>query len=205
MTDSKAIVRSGYDLISYAYREDGAPDEPYRSWLQPLDTPLSPGAKVLDLGCGCGIPASRILAERYRVTGVDLSPVQIERARKLVPAAEFLCADMTALDFEAGRFSAIISLFAIIHVPVAEQPELFSRMVRWLAPGGWLLLIVGHRAWTGTEADWLGVPGGTMYWSHANAATYRRWLAERGCRIVEEQFIPEDNSGHTLLLAQHGQ
>ena len=202
MNDPKAIVRAGYDAVSHAYRADDAPDEPYRSWLQLLDQYLEPGTPVLDLGCGCGVPATRILAERYAVVGVDLSPVQIERAGTLVPAANFICADMATVDFPAGSFAAIVSFYAIIHVPLAEQPVLFDRMSHWLKPNGLVLLTVGHGAWTGTESDWLGVPGGTMYWSHADAATYRRWLGERGFAIVYEAFIPEGESGHTLLLAR---
>ena len=202
MEDPKAIVRAGYDAVSRTYRADDAPDQPYRGWLELLDAHLPPDAPVLDLGCGCGLPAARILAERYRVTGVDLSPVQIERARALVPRADFVCADMTALELPASSFAAVVCLYAIIHVPLAEQPALLDRMVAWLRPGGLLLLTVGANAWTGTEADWLGVAGGTMYWSHASAPTYRAWLAERGLAIRHDEYVPEGEGGHTLLLAQ---
>jgi SAM-dependent methyltransferase len=202
MEDPKAIVRAGYDAVSHAYRPDDAGDQPYRGWLELLDAHLPPGAPVLDLGCGCGLPAARILAGRYRVTGVDLSPVQIERARALVPQAEFVCADMTAVEFPAASFAAVVCLYAIIHVPLAEQPALLDRMALWLRPGGLLLLTAGAGAWTGTEADWLGVAGGTMYWSHADAPTYRAWLAERGLAIHHDEFVPEGGGGHILLLAQ---
>jgi SAM-dependent methyltransferase len=201
--DPKAIVRDGYDRVSYAYRADDASDEPYRSWLRPLDAELTPGAPVLDLGCGCGVPATRILAERYAVTGADLSPVQIARARTLVPSAQFLCADMTTLDFAPASFAAIVSLYAIIHVPIEQQPTLLDRIVAWLRPGGLLLISVGgDHAWTGSEPDWLDVPGGTMYWSHADAAAYRRWLTDRGCQIEQATFIPEGDGGHMLILAR---
>lgn len=201
--DPKAIVREGYDRVSCAYRADDAPDEPYRSWLRPLDAELALGDPVLDLGCGCGVPAARILAERYVVTGVDLSPVQIARARSLVPNAQFLCADMTALDFAPSSFAAIVSLYAIIHIPLEEQPALLDRMVSWLRPGGLLLISVGgDHAWTGSEPDWLGVPGGTMFWSHADAPTYERWLTARGCRVERATFIPEGDGGHLLILAR---
>lgn len=200
--DPKAIVRAGYDAVSCAYRADDAPDQPYRGWLALLDAHLGPGAPVLDLGCGCGVPAARILAERYRVTGVDFSPVQIERARALVPQAAFVCADMAAAELPEAGFAAIVCLYALIHVPLAEQPALLDRMAAWLRPGGLLLLTVGTHAWTGTEPDWLGVTGGTMYWSHASAATYRGWLAQRSLDLRHETFVPEGAGGHVLLLAQ---
>jgi hypothetical protein len=31
---------------------------------------------------------------------------------------------------------------------------------------------------------------------------YRQWFAEYGLRVVQEEFIPEDGGGHTLLLGQ---
>jgi SAM-dependent methyltransferase len=100
--DPKRIVRDGYDRISYEYRDDAGrgaskekpgerkPSTGYAAWLAELTPSLDDGDPVLDLGCGCGVPATAILAERFSVTGVDISPVQIERARRLVPAATFL-------------------------------------------------------------------------------------------------------------------
>lgn len=200
----KDIVKQGYDRISHAYRADDAEVEgsDYAAWLDELIPLLEEGVPVLDLGCGCGLPATLILSHHFQATGVDLSPVQIERARKLVPDARFLCADMTALDFPPESFAAIVSLYAIIHVPLAEQLPLLHRLSRWLRPGGYLLLTAGHTSWTGTEENWLDVKGGTMYWSHADAATYRRWLASLGFSLLHERFIPEDDSGHSLFLAR---
>jgi SAM-dependent methyltransferase len=140
-----------------------------------------------------------MLAERFEVTGVDISPVQVERAKRLVPAAQFFCQDMSQAEFPPERFAAIVSLFAIIHVPVNEQPDLFPKLSRWLRPGGYLLATVGTRAWTGTEENWHGAP---MYWSHADRDTYLEWLEAAGFEVIWTRFIPEGDSGHTLLLAK---
>ena len=75
-------------------------------------------------------------------------------------------------------------------------------MAGWLQPGGYLLATVGHDRWTGTEEDWLGVAGATMYWSHAGSTTYESWLIESGLSIHWPRFIPEGDGGHTLLLAR---
>ena len=71
---SKEIVRKGYDKVSYAYRsENESEDLPnYASWLAELSLLLPQKAKVLDLGCGCGIPATQTLAQNFSVTGVDI-------------------------------------------------------------------------------------------------------------------------------------
>ena len=164
--------------------------------LEPL---LRPGERVLDLGCGCGVPVAQRLARTCDVTGVDISEVQIARARELVPAAHFLCVDMAALNFPEGSFEAIVSFFAVIHVPLDEQWPLFQRLAGWLTAGGHLLATVGHRAWTGTEEDW---HGGTMYWSHADRETSRDWLERLGLEVIAERYLPEGDGGHSAFLAR---
>ena len=203
----KDLVREGYDRVSRAYRGDTfdlQADPRYRDSLELLAGRLAVGSRVLDLGCGCGIPATEELSRRHRVTGVDISPVQIERARSLAPRAEFICADMTAIDLPAGEFNAVLSLYAIIHIPVGEQPGLFGKIRNWLKPGGWFLCTVGHKAWTGMEENWLGVAGATMFWSHADQETYQTWLRTAGFRIETTRFVPEGDGGHSLFLAQAG-
>ncbi len=202
MDDPKALVRRGYDLVSQAYRADDAGEGEYAGWLDLLEARVPPPAKVLDLGCGCGVPVARRLAPRYEVTGVDFSPVQIERARSLVPRATFVCADMTTTEFPDATFDAVVCLYAIIHVPLADQPKFLCNIARWLRPGGVLIATVGEHAWTGTEKDWLGVPGGLMWWDHADAQTYRRWFADAGMVIDEERFVPDgQSSGHHFVVA----
>ena len=161
------------------------------------------GSAVLDLGCGNGVPVAHLLVQAgFAVTGVDISPVQIGRAQASLPAAHFVCADMTALDFPAQTFAAITSFYAIIHVPLAEQRALFAKIYHWLQPGGYLTATVGADTWTGTEENWLDVAGAQMYWSHADTATYQQWLVEQGFLICWTRSVAEGNGGHSLLLAQ---
>ena len=98
-TDPKELVSRGYNKVSYAYRETNydIANSPYKAWLVELTSRLNKGDRILDLGCGCGVPVACILAEQFAVTGVDISPVQIERARELGLSAEFVCADMVEL------------------------------------------------------------------------------------------------------------
>lgn len=156
---------------------------------------------MLDLGCGNGVPTSRILARRFRVTGVDLSPVQVRRARRLVPRARFAVADMSEVDYPPGTFAAVVSLYSMIHVPREEHRRLLGRVARWLEPGGWLLLVAGHTAYEGTEPGWLGVRG-PMFWSQYDAATYGRMLRSEGFRVLSRSFVPEGDGGHELFLAR---
>ncbi|MBO0867087.1 MAG: class I SAM-dependent methyltransferase [Micromonosporaceae bacterium] len=200
--DERDVVRRGYDALSYHYRSDRADDGQYAPWLAGLHRLVPVAASILDLGCGCGIPVARFLAKAgHHVTGVDISEVQIGRARRLVPAATFIRADATAIELPPASFDAVVCLYALIHMPLVEQPRLITRIAAWLRPGGWLLTTVGTSAWTGTEENWLGGPA-TMWWSQADAATYRSWLRGAGLTITAEHFVPEGTGGHTLFWAR---
>jgi len=204
MSDQKDTVRRGYDKLSYPYRSDDTPETygDYAEWVGILTERLPKGAPVLDVGCGCGLPATRLLARAFEVTGVDFSAVQIERATKLVPSATFICSDIMALDFPPESFAAVVTFYAIIHMPLDDHPTLFQRMATWLRPGGILLAIVGHEAWTGETDSYLDVPGGKMCWSHAGEDAYVQWIEEAGLAVEWTRFIPEGDSGHTLVLAR---
>jgi len=195
------LVRKGYDALSYLYRVDDAEEGRYAPWLAGLRERLPAGARVLDLGCGCGVPVARALsAAGYQVAGLDLSEVQIRRARGLVPGAAFIRADAMTVAFAPASFDAIVCLYAIFHLPLDAQPLLLNRAASWLRPCGWLLATVGQRAWTGKDENWLGGPA-AMWWSQADAATYAEWLEQAGLEIAEQGFVPEGSSGHALFWA----
>jgi ubiquinone/menaquinone biosynthesis C-methylase UbiE len=203
-TDPTELVRSGYNALSRHYRGDDDTTEQYDRWSAELLARLPERGHVLDLGCGCGVPvARRLTAAGHQVTGVDISDVQIERARSLVPDATFIRADATALDLPPATFDAVVCLYALIHMPLDRQPRLLHDIARWLRPGGWLLATTGQDAWTGTQDNWLGGPA-TMWWSHTDAAAYRSWLRQSGLQVTDQRFIPEGDSGHALFWARRG-
>jgi 2-polyprenyl-3-methyl-5-hydroxy-6-metoxy-1,4-benzoquinol methylase len=200
--DQADLVRRGYDELSYRYRADDADPAGYAPWLERLLSLLPPAAAVLDLGCGCGVPVARTLAGAgHHVTGVDISDVQVGRARALVPAATFIQADVTQAVFADDSFDAVVSLYTLIHIPVAAQPGLLRRAGRWLRPSGRLLVSTGYDAWTGSDPAWLG--GSTpMYWSQADAAASRGWIRDAGLVITAEETVPEGSSAHALFWAR---
>jgi SAM-dependent methyltransferase len=200
--DPVETVRQGYNALSMLYREDDADAGQYGPWIAELLTRLSGGSRVVDLGCGCGVRVARdLVAAGHRVTGVDVSEVQIQRARRLVPAGHFIRGDATALALPAGTFDAVVALYSLIHMPLPAQPLLLAAIADWLVDDGLLLLTAGAQAWTGSESGWLGGDA-EMWWSHADNPTYRGWLQSVGFQILGEEFIPEGESGHSLFWAR---
>ena len=154
---ARQTVERGYDLVAERYLATKDDEDPVTlAALEDLARRLPAGAAVLDLGCGAGVPATRWLAERFAITGVDLSERQLELARRHAPAATLIKADMTGVRFGPETFDAVVSLHAVIHVPRAEHPALLNAVRRWLKPGGLFLATWAVGAWEGEESDWEG-------------------------------------------------
>jgi cyclopropane fatty-acyl-phospholipid synthase-like methyltransferase len=191
-------VRRGYDAIAERYAEWAASFEsPAAAWVEKLEGRLPERSRVLDLGCGGGGPATRALAARHELLGVDLSDRQLERARRLVPEARFLRADATEVAFEPERFDAVVSLFMFGHVPRAKQRPLLERIFAWLAPGGRLLVTLGTAAAADeVEADWLGAP---MFFASYDEEWNRRAVESAGFVLEEARVVPFEEPGHGLV------
>lgn len=197
LDDPHALVARGYDAIAERYAAwTGEALTGARAWaVATLDAHAAPGAAVLDLGCGTGVPVSRALAARYAVTGLDASARSVALARRNVPGATFLHADMAQATFPAGAFAAVIACYAIIHVPRAEHAALLRRIAGWLQPGGLLIATMGAAGAEGVDPDWLGAP---MYWSHFDAATNARLVEEAGLPVLETIIDTADEDGRPV-------
>ena len=124
-------------------------------------------------------------AQYHKVIGVDISEKQIQLARKNVPEAKFIKADMLEVDFPNNSFDAIVSLYAIIHIPRQYHRKLLKKIWRMLKPGGYFLATMGVTDLEeAKEEDWLGAP---MYWSHFNKKENIVMLKQVGFKILQAQ------------------
>lgn len=194
MRHEKRIVKEGYDRIAGAYTAARRGHKhSNKRYLQLLLERLTTGSKILDIGCGSGVPITKSLAKGHEVTGVDISPKQIERARTMVPEATFLEGDIMEVSFPHEVFDAVVSFYAIIHIPREEHMELLGRVRRMLRKGGLLLATLGSDAWTATEEyEPFGV---AMHWSHYGPEEYKRMLSEVGFRVLKSSIEREEFQG----------
>jgi cyclopropane fatty-acyl-phospholipid synthase-like methyltransferase len=180
------------------------PDEIARHFLDELIGKIPEGGSVLDLGCGVGIPFDKYLVERgFQVTGIDISQKQIDLSKKNVPSARFLKGDFSEFDFGNSKFDAIMSFYAVFHIPREEHKDLFIRMKNLLKKNGIFLVSLGTSDEEyGEESDWCGV---TMAWSTYDPETYKKMIDEVGLKILEEKFEgnPGDEEYHYWVLAQN--
>ena len=129
----------------------------------PTERFLTSGSgRVLDVGAGSGRAAVGVLLARPRSTamGVDIysgywgidenTPARFMRNAQIAGVAERAAArvgDMRQLPFGDGEFDAVVSSYAIDHLPRAERQKAIAEVARVLKPGGEFLLMIIHVDW----------------------------------------------------------
>ncbi len=192
------LVAAGYDEVADAYLERFGVSAVRQKWVGRLvDSLPAGGGRVLDLGCGAGIPVARDLAALgHAVMGVDGSTQQILRAGRNVPLATFIQADMCDVQFEAGSFHAVAAFYSITHVPAVQQGPLILKIARWLKPGGVLVGSFG----TGAPGEWIGEwLGTTMFFGHNGEAETLKYLSDAGLIVRNSSIERQDNEEASFL------
>lgn len=117
----------------------------YQAIAEEIAALAPPSAAVLDAGCGPGELLVRLarLAPTLRLTGLDLDPPMIDRARRKADRAlgrrgasqpTFVVADAAAMPFADGSFDLVVSSFAVHHWP--DPHAGLAEVMRVLKPGG---------------------------------------------------------------------
>jgi len=198
----RTIIQEGYDKVAEEYLAARSESDPEVKLLPDFMKRLPVGARVLDAGCGAGEPITRILSEKFKVTGVDISKKQINIARENLPYCDFIWQDMTKLTFPDEYFDGIVSYYAIPNVPREEHKSLLENFYRMLKPNGLALLSFGTSDEPGVVVDdFFGVK---MYWSSFDAGTNIEMLKEVGFEVIWLKLIFDDvtDEQHIFILAQ---
>lgn len=133
---------------------------------------ISPGAQLLDLGCGYGRHAMELAARGYHVVGLDMStPLLVrggEEAQRRGLQINFIRGDMRELDFES-QFDGVYCLFSTFgYFDDETNKKTIANVARALKPGGRLLVEILNR-------DYLIADLPTRVW----------WEGD-GCVVLEE-------------------
>lgn len=128
-----------------------------------IDAMAPRGARILDVGCGQGRTGAYLHSRGHRVTGVDLDPHLIERARELCPEASWEVADLADEDWSRGPFDLAVSAGNVLaFVDPASRGAVLTNLAARLATadegaeGRAGRLVVGFgldRGWTREEFD----------------------------------------------------
>ena len=192
------FVRQSYNRMAAAYDADR------NNWdnqhlFEKLSALLPKNGKVLDVGCGSGVPVAQFLAKQgFLVTGIDLSESMLEMARSNVPKGNFIQKSMTELDFPEQCFDGIVACYSIIHVPRQLHRTILESFKHILRPGGILLFSCGSSEWEGIEDFY----GEQMFWSHFNSDVYIRYLKELRFKLHFAEPITGGGETHFWIMAE---
>jgi predicted TPR repeat methyltransferase len=132
-----SIVLSGKDI--HPYQGDKKSE-----WLDHFTESLTPGGKVLDLGCGDGLPIGKQLSEKgFILTGIDVSDEMIKAYAKNVPGAQVHRMPMTDIGWNEA-FDGVVSSFSMLLLPPEDFKMVAGKVAKALRRKGYLLLILNE-------------------------------------------------------------
>ncbi|WP_058475756.1 methyltransferase domain-containing protein [Legionella steigerwaltii] len=156
------------------------------------------GGSVLDVGCGTGEPIARFFIEAgYELTGVDASKKMIARCKQNFPNAQWILADMRAMEFNE-QFDIVIAWHSFFHLPQADQRSTLSLLSSLVKPKGLLLFTSGPEA----GEVWSDNGGYDLYHASLDTKEYETILHSNKLQVLVHKIRDPDCGGATVWLAQ---
>jgi len=174
---------NGYEGIAEIYIKgrgravNGVGASTARAWARSLNI----GSVVLDIGCGTGIPVTKILLdEGLSAYAVDASPTMIKTFRQNFPGVPVACEPVERSPFFNRSFDGIIAVGLIFLLSEETQRMLIPKMAAALNPGGRLLFTspLEKIEWNDAMTEQLSRSLG--------AEEYRSLISTSGLSIVDE-------------------
>jgi cyclopropane fatty-acyl-phospholipid synthase-like methyltransferase len=176
-----------------------------KPWLEQRYLPaliegLAPGDRVLDLGCGAGLPiTARLSGAGLRVIGVDSSIEMLRLARRNVPTALLVLADMTEVELQDGAFAAIVAWDSLFHVDRSDHRAMYGKFARWLRPGARVLFTSGGSGDAGFTSSMFGEE---FFYSGYPPSEVASYLRAAGLTVLTQELDEPRDKGHVSFLAE---
>lgn len=174
---------NGYEGIAITFINgrgkavNGVGTSSVRKWVKTLTL----NSTVLDLGCGTGIPISKILIEEGMIVyGVDASPTMVKVFQQNFPNTPVICEAVEDSLFFNQKFDAIIAWGLLFLLPKEVQGMVIQKAANTLKTGGKLLFTS-----TAKKIDWKDAMTGE-YSISLGAQKYKELLTASGLSLIEE-------------------
>ncbi|GIV57897.1 MAG: putative methyltransferase [Rhodothermaceae bacterium] len=179
-----------YDRIAAWYVETRDPRVGLEE-VRDLMRRLAPGATVLDLGCGDGIPISQELVRAgFDVVALDASPEMVARYRANLPNVPARCVRVQEASFAPESLDAVVAWGVLFHLPADEQVTAVGKVATWLRAGGWFLFTAGNEE--GVREDTMN--GVAFTYTSLGIVGYRHALGRAGMHLVAHYHDAWDNA-----------
>ncbi|MBY8034653.1 class I SAM-dependent methyltransferase [Vibrio fluvialis] len=186
-TDYDAIAEDWNRLRTHLPAPDLALFELFRCYIPPQ-------GRVLDLGCGHGIPIAAMMTERgFTLTGVDRSERLLSLARSAMPQQEWIQSELESFE-PVGHYHGVIIWDSMFHLPRHEHLTLLGKVFEALEPEGVVILSSG-----GSDTD---LPpftdimlGHEFFYDAFPVSVLLRHCREMGFRILRHELVDEPDGG----------
>jgi SAM-dependent methyltransferase len=197
--DAASRIVSHYERHALAWDADRRAaswiDKPY---IERFLTLLPKRAKVLDLGCGGGSPvALHMVAQGFRVTGIDSSPTLISLCRARMPDQEWIVGDMRSLAL-GRRFDGVLAWDSFFHLRHNDQEAMFPIFAAHAAPGAILMFNAGFAHGEGIST----YGGDLLYHASLDPSEYKTLLANFGFGLIEHSINDPAKGGRIFWLSR---
>lgn len=186
-----------YDEIAdwYASERDDQTGVPEATTLA---SSIRRGSLVLDIGCGNGVPITRILlGAGHRVIGLDSSAAMLARFKQNCPEAFAVRGVIQSCPFADGLFDAAVAWGIMFHLNPEDAIQAITDVSRTLRLGAPFLFTSGDE--DGFEAKEGKMNGVTFRYFSYSVSSYRRILGDHGFTLVDVQA---DRGNNTYYLAR---
>ncbi|EPS3421844.1 class I SAM-dependent methyltransferase [Vibrio fluvialis] len=186
-TDYDAIAEDWNRLRTHLPTPDLALFELFRCYIPPQ-------GRVLDLGCGHGIPIAAMMTERgFTLTGVDRSERLLSLARRAMPQQEWIQSELESFE-PVGHYHGVIIWDSMFHLPRHEHLTLLGKVFEALEPEGVVILSNG-----GSDTD---LPpftdimlGHEFFYDAFPVPVLLHHCREMGFRILRHELVNEPDGG----------
>jgi len=105
---------------------------------------IGANTQALDLCCGAGPATQQLLHYSRRVTGLDASPVALQRAARRAPGADYIVGQAEAPPLASNRFDLVHTSVAMHEMAAAQRRQIYRAVYRILKPGGTFVMLDFH-------------------------------------------------------------
>jgi SAM-dependent methyltransferase len=161
---------------------------------------LPPGARVLDLGCGSGLPtAKQLLDAGVEVVGVDESKVMLQLAEQQAPGGRYLHKDLREIG-ELGEFDAVVAFFTLLMLPRRDIPPMLTKIRGWLRGPKLLLISMVHGDFDFFPISFLGAATNVTAYP---PETMRQLVTEAGFEVLELREVEAEAEPGRIEVQQY--
>ena len=179
---------NGYEAIASEFMRRRGESNIGAATVRRWSRALQPGATVLDVGCGHGIPLAMVLVEHgFNVYWIDASPTLIAAFHSRFPQAHVSCGAAESSDFFGRTFDGVLAIGLIFLLDADTQRKLIRKVAEALNPGGRFLFTAPRDAcsWTDVMTDRPSLSLG--------AEGYEAILTGAGLAVLDEYLDEGEN------------